>query len=201
VPRFPLVAMASILLTSATCVQTHAKEPATTQSASITEQRTNSTPDSSGAVRQFVQEFYNRYQDKTFFRMDWRDLDQFVDADLMRALRGDSAAAAQPRDTRQMLSFDPFLATSGTCPRYDVVDVRRDGQTYKVAMLPVCGDPRWQPQRPVVEVVREGNRWMIANVWYHYDPNGPSDLKGLLCAWAKADLIPERRPADCGRGR
>jgi hypothetical protein len=150
-----------------------------------------------------VQEFYNRYQDTTFFKASaLRDLDQFVDADLMRALRGDSSAAAQPRDTRQMLSFDPFLDSSDPCPRYDVVDVRRDGQTYKVTMRPVCaGSSGWQTQRPVVDVVREGNRWMIANVWYDYDHNGPRDLKGLLCAWAKADLIPEHRPASCGIGR
>jgi hypothetical protein len=177
-------------LTSSMCAQT--KAPAPKGGGSIRHQAANTGADSSDAVRDFVQKFYNQYLDTTFSATaPSLHVDEFVEADLMRALREDAASF----DTRETLSFDPFLDSNDACPRYDVVDVRRDGQTYKVTVHPVCADPRWQTQRPIVDVRAENDRWKISNMTYDHD--GLGDLKSLLCKWAKADIKPERRPDKC----
>jgi hypothetical protein len=152
--------------------------------------------DSSQAVRAFVQHFYDVYTDPSFSpAWPWLDVDQFVDAKLMTALRADSVASLDMRRSREIINFDPFLDSQDPCPHYAVVEVRRNGAAYDVTVKPVCADPRWQTQRPVVEVMRQGDRWMITNM--RYDHAGPKDLRGLLCEWAKADMKPERRPAKC----
>jgi hypothetical protein len=125
----------------------------------------------------------------------WPTVREFIDADLMRALRGDSLAATERFPSRMLINFDPFLDSQDPCPRYDVAVVHRVGGVYKVTVRPVCADPRWQTQRPVVDVMLEDGHWKITNVTY--DHNGTKDLRSLLCEWAKADLKPERRPTKC----
>lgn len=152
------------------------------------------------SAREYVQDFYDRYvptadsvRGEPAF---WRLLSAGVlDSTLVEALRADSAFGdlSSNHGTREGLDFDPFLASQDPCPRYEVVDTRADGpSSFRVTVKPVCADTTWQTQRPVMAVTHHDGRWKIVNVFYQR-----SDLRSLLCGFAKADRIPERRPSGC----
>lgn len=160
------------------------------------------TVDSTMAVRQFVQAFYDRYlaflQTESRFPDWWHVLSSTpgdLDANLARALRADSVASRTEPATRELIGFDPFLESQDPCPRYAVTDVRSDAAGYRVTMRPVCPNAesqKWQTARPVVEVIPEAGHWKIANVFYE-----KGNLRSLLCGFAKADKRVELRPAKC----
>jgi hypothetical protein len=118
---------------------------------------------------------------------------EVLDSALLGALRVDSASGPNPTVAmREILEFDPLLESQDPCPRYEVVAVRAAALGYRVTVRPVCADSTWQKQRPVVSVVRQGNAWRITNVYYE-----KSDLRTMLCEFAKTDKRPERRSLGC----
>jgi hypothetical protein len=177
-----------IALVSAGVVFVHAN--ASAQSAQV-------SADSLRASRQFVQRFYDWYMPLALGRHAFpaeyyvlSNAGRYLDRDLAAALRADSVAeqAGPSKATRQTLEFDPFLESQDPCGPYEVVDVARRGDAFRVRMRPCHA----KGVGPVVEVRAMEGRWRITNVLYD---NG--DLKSYLCQWAKADLLPDKRPAKC----
>lgn len=155
------------------------------------------TADSTQAVRQFVQRFYDWYVPLTIadhaFPAEYYVLDKadsYLDPDLAAALRADSVVEEVDPEaaTRETLDFDPFLFSQDPCGPYEVVRVARRGDAFRVGMRPCHADGI----SPTVEVRAEAGQWKITNLLY-----GDGDLRTYLCRWAMADLRPEKRPAHC----
>ena len=151
------------------------------------------------AARQFVQSFLDWYvpvvNDMNRQPAWWRVLTMrphVLDPVLREALRADSAAGRGDLTPREVLNGDPFLDSQDPCPRYEAIEARRDSVGVRVTVKPVCANPTWQTQRPVILVRREGGEWTIVNVFYQ-----KHDLKYWLCEYAKADTRPEHRPSSC----
>lgn len=179
---------------SGSCVQGVPKGAAQ-QSPVIAQNSATSGRDSTAAVRQFVQGFYDWYTPiaLSFPRFPaWYDVlnnaDRYLDRDLAAAIRADSVAREGDPITRETLNFDPFLSSQDPCGPYEVIEVRRRGDTFRVPIRPCHA----KGAGPVVEVRAVDGRWRIANVFY-----GKGDLKSYLCQWAKADARTDRRPAKC----
>ena len=163
--------------------------------AATPQQRTSIAGDSIVAVRQFVQGFYDWYTPIALsglhFPAYWNVLnnaDRFLARELAAAIRDDSVAQVSAPITRVPLNFDPFLDSQDPCGPNEVIDVRRQGDSFR---LPIR-ECHMQRPGPVVEVRSVDGRWRISNVFYDR-----GDLKSYLCQWAKADLRPERRPTQC----
>ena len=155
------------------------------------------------AVRVFVQRFYDRYasvQEQADAQAQvLAAKPSFLSAKLQTALRADSAARFdKPEPTRELLSFDPFLASQDPCPRYRVGAVRLRGDSARVGVHSVCPfkGPDSVSPRPAVTVIvyRVGSRLEIADFIY-----GGVTLSRLLCQYAMADTRQERRPKSCPR--
>ena len=151
--------------------------------------------DSSLAVRQFVRGFYDWYTPValSFPRFPaWYNVlnnaNRYLDRDLAAALREDSVAREADPIPRETLNYDPFLDSQDPCGPNEVVDVLRQGSTFRVPIRQ-CHS---KLAGPVVEVRPIEGSWRITNVF-----SERSDLKSWLCKWAKADVRPERRPAKC----
>jgi hypothetical protein len=166
----------------------------------VTRAGSPTTHGDSVSAREYVQDFYDRYvpmadsarRGPAFWRLLSADV---LDSTLVEGLRADSAFGdlSSNHGTREGLNFDPFLASQDPCPRYEVMDTRADGpSSFRVTVKPVCADTTWQTQRPVMAVTHQDGRWKIVNVFYQR-----SDLRSLLCGFAKADRVPERRPFGC----
>lgn len=154
----------------------------------------------SAAARVFVQSFYDWYAPianaESRVPASWRALTsrpESLDGKLMRALRADSAAQSEgAAATRDVINFDPFLASQDPCPRYEALQARLENGEYLVPVKPICLDSAWQAQRPLVAVSRASSEWKIVNVYYE-----KRDLMGLLCQYAKADRRPEPLVPGC----
>lgn len=155
--------------------------------------------DSSSVVR-FVQSFYDWYvpvADTSRRPAMWSVLSSGsgdLDAGLRDALRADSAFGeyGNGTGTREALNFDPFLDSQDPCAQYQVAEARKQGGEYHVAVTAVCADSTWQAARPVVVVSNTEGRWKITNVIYK-----ETDLRSLLCEYAKRDLRHETRDRGC----
>jgi hypothetical protein len=154
----------------------------------------------SAAAHNFVQGFYDWYTplsqrkspDPARFAV-LNAANQYLEASLAKSLREDSLARTSR--SRDFLDLDPFLDSDDPCPRYKVTEVRPSGAGFRVRVTPVCPNASWQanqPQRPVVEVLRAGDGWRIANVYYE-----TRSLKGRLCEAAMSDEDVTIRPKSC----
>lgn len=101
---------------------------------------------------------------------------------LSRLLRQDSLAVASHSQSREILNFDPFLASQDPCSSYAVVDGRKaSARTYVVRVVPRCSEEMTPTQAGVEYVLTRGaNLFRIADV--HYD-NG--SLRKWLCQYAR----------------
>ena len=178
---------------STVCAQSSTKSPAPS---SVVAQKAKAD---STAVHQFVQGFYDWYI-ASHESLANSPPAQFLDVDLGTALREDSIARRDTAQARELLDIDPFLDSFEPCPRYEVTEVRPQGQAYRVTVRPICPDVNWQrnqSRRPSLDVVSANGRWRIANVWYRWSDSTTHDLKSILCGYAMADVRPARRPAHC----
>jgi len=178
--RIATVALAVILPAQTVCGQTTSKDTV--------------------AVRAFVQQFYDGYltaKKETRGPAWWLLMHRTpsgLSAELIRALRGDSLALVDKQQTRESLNFDPILMSQDPCPRYKVGSLRVRANAFRVGVHSVCPgmDSTNVPPSVIVEVGRNGAHWEILNFFY-----SSTDLKSLLCGYAKADTRRERRPASC----
>ncbi|HEY5063070.1 MAG TPA: hypothetical protein VII52_16135 [Gemmatimonadaceae bacterium] len=198
-PLIVRIALVGLMLTAFRAYGQEAPKNAALQSPAITYDSGAAATDSTAAMRQFVQGFYDWYTPialaDNHFPADWRVLSSapsYLDAGLASALRADSVASLIVPDQRETLNFDPFLASQDPCPRYEVTDVRSAPRGYRVRVRPICADPRWQTATPVVVVIPDAGHWKIANVFYEND-----DLRSMLCQFAKGDRRPDKRPSTC----
>jgi hypothetical protein len=128
-----------------------------------------------------------------------KDRSADLDDGLLDALRADSAfgdANSYGKGSREELNFDPLLDAQDWCDgtRYAVVGARAVKSGYEVTVRDVCPDTTWGVRRPIVVVSRRKSRWKITNVIY-----ATTNLRALLCEYAKADLRPENREKGCSR--
>jgi hypothetical protein len=125
-----------------------------------------------------------------------RDRAADLDDGLRDALRADSMfgdRGGNPPGTREYLDFDPILDSQDPCPKYEVVEARKELGEWRVTVKAICADSTWkQDKRPIVVVRRNEGRWKIANFIY---PR--TDLRSLLCEYAKKDERPENREKGC----
>jgi hypothetical protein len=188
-----------MLLASTTCAQP-VPTPRTDASSSIAGQLPTSRGDSSSA-HQFVQAFYDWYAPIANAKQPgpsfWRILasrPEALDSGLLKSLRADSAFGERGAkgSSREAINFDPFLYSQDPCARYEVVETRADGVDYRMTVVPICADTTWQTQRPIITVRYQDRLWQIVNVLYEN-----SDLRSLLCDFAKRDTRPDRRSYGC----
>jgi hypothetical protein len=154
-------------------------------------------------VTNAVQRFYNAY---LLLRgrpgMDAKALvmasePPVLGAPLMKLLRDDDAARKQqPAPTREVLGFDPFLGSQGSCPRVAVANVRVRGDTAAANVFAICPAAGKDSvgTTPLADVLlaRSSGQWIILD----FDRAGGS-LVQVLCGYAMADREPARRPATC----
>ena len=164
----------------------------------------NTTTSDSAKIHLLIQEFYDRYTALESQRKDGLGHVLLSDSlaiepTLLAALREDRLARRDLSEPREVLNFDPLLASQDPCPKYAVTDIGDSAGKYRVTMRPVCPTPdgqKWQTSRPVVQVEFIGQRWLITNVFYT-DTKPPTNLRAILCRFATGDTRPEKRPATC----
>jgi hypothetical protein len=159
-------------------------------------------PGDAEKVTNAVQRFYNLYLSlRGRPGMDANALVMAADppllgSHLVRLLRDDAAARAQPAPTRDVLAFDPFLGPASSCPRVRVTNVRVRGDTAAANVLAICpaagADSVGKAPLADVLLARSSGRWVILD----FDRAGGS-LVRVLCGYAMADREPARRPAAC----
>jgi hypothetical protein len=203
--RLELGAVVAAFLAMAAC----ARGQSSTESHPPASRNRSAAVNDSAEVSRFAQGFLDWYvpiarRDEsvpTYWHV-LRDRSEFLDEPLARALRDDSTAQRAKPVSRELLGFEPFLVAQDPCDRYGPGTIRREEAAYEVTIQPICSVPaarQWQTHRPVLVVVRDSAGWKIANVKYGKGEvtSEKQDLKTLLCASAKTDSRPERRPAKC----
>lgn len=148
--------------------------------------RVSAVCDSTEIVQKFVQNFYLWYVPQAtvqqtlpaYYRVLFGKM-SYVTTELAAALRADSTARNDDKSARELLNFDPFLASQDPCDAYEAGEVRRVGSAFHVRVRPMCIVPSVQVDAPVVEVTVVSGELRIANVRY-----ANSNLRQLLCVYA-----------------
>ncbi len=97
---------------------------------------------------------------------------------LLRLLKADSAAQAACGELVG-LDFDPFLYTNDTPEdRYDVGNIHRIGQNYRVEIYGVWSGVRSEKPSVIAEVAENNGHWYFVN--FHYEEQGGADLLTIL---------------------
>ena len=147
----------------------------------------------SSSCRKFAQEFYDWYlplshksSQQTAWSLAAQRKPEVFSADLLKALKIDSDAAAHAKGDIVGLDFDPFLGGQDPASRYEARGVSWHGDKCSVEISPAA--PRAaKPPKPdaVAELSLNGAHWQFQNFRY---PDPPSDLLSVL-----AQLRAERR--------
>lgn len=143
--------------------------------------------DSSAVALKTVAEFYSWYV-ATAADNPGTDMRALSDkrwnfgADLTRALRVDSAAAAKSPDEIVGLDMDPFLNSQDPCDRYHPVKVRRSGGKFLVDVVGSGGCPAHTKPDVTVVVRFAGHQPVFTN--FIYSSRAHDDLLGLLAQLA-----------------
>jgi Protein of unknown function (DUF3828) len=131
--------------------------------------------DSAAQAQRAVQEFYSWYvpmaakTPSAWMHAIRKRRTTFAPA-IVRALRGDSVAAAAHPSEVVGLDGDPFLNAQDPCDRYDAVRTTAHGRVYLVEVLGTGGCVAHTKPDVVVEVARAGGKWVFMNFRY-LDPN------------------------------
>ncbi len=126
------------------------------------------------ACRAFVQEFYDWYAKRSHkgaFGIEeaLKERRRVFDAELVRRLREDAAAAAKAPGEIVGLDFDPVLNAQDIAEKYIVGAVRRQGVRFRVDVFGYWNG-RKSPRPDVTpEVLRAGSRWVFTNFYYRRD--------------------------------
>lgn len=145
--------------------------------------------DSIDDARAFVQQFYNWYLTTAAGNSPsppyWHVLNEkpgSLTSELQQLLRADSLARSTAEPRREVLNFDPFLASQDPCGSYQAVAAEKVDSVYVVTVRPVCAVSDLQTTQPRVHVVPQSGSWRIANVYYESD-----NLRALLQQYSRHD--------------
>lgn len=145
--------------------------------------------DSIDDARAFVQQFYSWYLPTAAGNSPlppyWRVLNEkptSLTNELQQLLRADSLARSTAEPRREILNFDPFLASQDPCGSYQAVAAEKVDSVYVVTVRPVCAVSGFQTTQPRVHLVPQSGSWRIANVYYESD-----NLRALLQQYSRHD--------------
>jgi hypothetical protein len=149
---------------------------------SCAKDETNSDND---AVRAFVQSFYDWYVPTSRqvsadrpSALVLRERPSAFDPNLAGELKEDSDAQAKAPGDIVGLDFDPFLAAQDPCERYEVLDVRKDAQNYRVSVRGRGGCETHEEPDVDAEIISRDGTWLFTN--FHYPRSGGTDLLTTL---------------------
>jgi Protein of unknown function (DUF3828) len=133
----------------------------------------NSAAEAPGAVRDFVQSFYDWYVPKSLAESPtpaWvlaiRQKRSLFSPQLLSALGGDFSAQANSSGGIAGLDFDPFLNGQDTGDRYEVGRVAESGDSYRVEVHGVWSGKKSENPDVIVELSRHRGHWMFTNFLY-----------------------------------
>lgn len=145
--------------------------------------------DSIDDARAFVQQFYNWYLTTAPGYSPspayWRVLNEQPSSltnELQQLLQTDSLARSSAEPRREVLNFDPFLASQDPCSSYQAIAAEKVDSVYVVTVRPVCAVSGLQTTQPRVQVVPQSGSWRIADVYYESD-----NLRALLQQYSGHD--------------
>lgn len=138
---------------------------------------------STAAVRQFAQSFYEWYT--PIARSDSGPAAEtaikrkpaMFSMQLLTALRADFAASAKAKSEVVGLNFDPFVSGQDPCDRYEVGKVVRQGGSYRVDVHGVCAGKKSESPHVIAELRPSRGSWQFVN--FHY-PRSDDDLVTVL---------------------
>ena len=140
-------------------------------------------PAATKSLQRFVQEFYDWYaphsvSDGPLPAVDLalKQKPSVFSARLGDALRDDSIARAKTPDMIVGLDFDPFLASQDPCVPYEVGQVVKDGNRYKVSIFEACNGKKADRATVVAELEHKASSWVFVN----FDYPGSGDLMTAL---------------------
>ena len=129
-------------------------------------------PSDTDAVRDFVQKFYDWYVPSSRASSDrpaeivLRERPSAFDSTLARGLKEDSDAQSKVAGDIVGLDFDPFLAAQDPCERYELVGVRKSGESYLATVRGVGGCENHEEADVDAEVISRDGAWVFTNVRY-----------------------------------
>jgi hypothetical protein len=144
----------------------------------------NGPASESDGARDFVKNFYDWYVPASETSKDrpsevvLEKRPSAFDPALARELKEDSDAQSKAPTEIVGLDFDPFLASQDPCERYEVVAVRKNGQSYLVDVHGVGRCEDHQEADVAAEVVARNGDWLFIN--FHYPRLGAGDLITIL---------------------
>ena len=138
------------------------------------------------SVRKFVQEFYYWYgivsHKNSKLPSDERAIKEkpnMFSARLIAALKEDFEASSKHPEEIVGLDWDPFLCSQELDDRYEVGDIKRQGQNYLVKLYGVSGGKRNPEPNVIAEVAQSGNHWIFINFLSPHGGDMLNDLKEL----------------------
>ncbi len=146
----------------------------------------SSAPEAPGAVRDFVQSFYDWYVPKSLAENPtpaWvlaiQQKRSLFSPQLLSALSGDFSAQAKSSGSIVGLDFDPFLNGQDTGDRYEVGRVAKSGDSYRVEVHGVWSGKKSENPDVIVELSRHRGHWLFTNFLYPQNRNLLATLKLL----------------------
>jgi hypothetical protein len=138
-----------------------------------------------GAVQDFVQEFYSWYVPVAHNSRSGRSSDLALktrpsafDPSLARQLKEDSDAQEKVQGDIVGLDFDPFLGAQDPCERYEVVNVDKKEENYLVGVRGAGGCEKHDEVDVIAEVASRNGALSFVN--FHYPHLDKSDLLTIL---------------------
>jgi len=145
----------------------------------------NEATSDSGGARDFVQSFYDWYVPISHRASSDRPAEIVLgerssafDSTLARELKEDSDAQSRANGDIVGLDFDPFLSAQDPCERYEVVGVRKNGESYLASVRGIGGCENHGETDVDAEVIARDGAWVFTN--FHYPRLGGSDLLTTL---------------------
>jgi hypothetical protein len=141
-------------------------------------------PDSNNqTVRHFAARFYGWYVKRAadsdrIGMLTTEEMRQALAPELLQALKRDYEAQAQDNDYIVGLDFDPFLAASDPCDRYEVGKIVKKGKGYWAEIHGVGGCASHDEPDLFAELTSRNGDWKFVN--FHYPGPFAKDLLSLL---------------------
>jgi hypothetical protein len=143
-------------------------------------------PEPQESVRKFVQEFYYWYgivsHKNSKLPSDERAIKEkpkMFSSKLIASLKEDYEASSKHPEEIVGLDWDPFLCSQELDDRYEVGDIKRQGQNYLVKLYGVSGGKRNPEPNVIAEVAKRGDHWIFVNFHSPHGGDMLNDLKEL----------------------
>jgi hypothetical protein len=135
--------------------------------------------------KKFVQEFYDWYVPMSAHtRGDASDValkkkSSVFDAELLKALKEDSAAQAKSPGDIVGIDWDPFLNSQSQIERCEIGNVTQKNGSYRVEVYDYLEGKKEKKPNIIAEVKQENGHWVFVNFWNPDGGNLLSELRKL----------------------